>query len=119
MGYYEDQGYELTPKCSELDSEANYDPPTVCNPDYPQFESINRISVFASLGDAINDKEIRRRDEALDWGGGTVVIITTHNKSLADELVREASDAGLDEGRIFIEEVYDNTSLPSSGNPFA
>jgi hypothetical protein len=111
VGYYEDQGYELTPKCSELDSEANYDPPTVCNPDYPQFESINRISVFASLGDAINDEEIRRRDEDLDWGGGTVVIITTHNKSLADELVREASDAGLDEGRIFIEEVYDNTSL--------
>ena len=116
VGYYEDQGDELTPKCSPLDSDANYDPPTICNPDNPDFDSTNRISVFASVGDAINFEEIRERDETLGWGGGTVVFITTHNKSLAEELALQASEAGLDEGRIFVEELYDNTSIGKGEN---
>lgn len=63
-----------------------------------------RYEILGSLGDAINNR-VMAGVLGQVWGAGTVVIVTTADKTLADALAADAAAHGLDKSHIFVEPV--------------
>ena len=64
----------------------------------------DRYEIFGSPGNDINDVVLGRQMGKV-WNGGTVVYITTSNRTLAETLTKRAAKRGLDTARIFVEPV--------------
>lgn len=71
----------------------------------------SRLELFASVGNAINQSVIEQQS-GLDFGGGTITIISTGNQALAEALQDDAqSTDGLDSTQLIVEPLGDNLSI--------
>jgi len=99
--YFGYQSYLFTREASAYDSlvETNTSPDDA------------RLELFASVGNAINQAVIKQAS-GLDFGGGTIAIISTGNQTLVEKLQDEAKATdGLDSTQLFVEPLGNNLSI--------
>ena len=71
----------------------------------------SRYDIFGSIGNDINNTIVQNQYGRSPWNGSIVMYITTSNQALADALVLNATNHGINRNSIFIEPVGTNVMV--------